>query len=212
MPSKINIYNSALYALGSNAVASETERSREANLCNHFYEIARKKTLSAFPWSFAVTVSEELAENTDIEDEVWAHAYALPSDFLRVLGARISINSNSILASLAPYTNQDYYNVGVDPIFFEVREGYLYTNYEDVKIKYIKNVTDPALFTESFALALSQKLAALMAMALTGKQQKWQAMEQAHALSISEAKAQDSKQGKKRLSSGYTYINSRRVL
>lgn len=88
----VGIYNLALNAVGErNNISSPTETSRQAEVCNLWYETVRDHILSAAPWPEA-TRQDYLAELSEQDDHIWTageprqgyrFSYALPSDCLR---------------------------------------------------------------------------------------------------------------------------------
>lgn len=86
MASVVDIYNLALGRIGTDkTVSSVGENSKEARLCNRFYEQCRDEVLEAGGWPFAVK-SQALASlpATNILGG-WGYEYEKPADALRIL-------------------------------------------------------------------------------------------------------------------------------
>jgi hypothetical protein len=88
----VSLYNLALDAAGTKAkISSPTEVSREASVCNRWYEPVRNQILRGAPWqSCRNTALLALQAERDFDldwadgdpEPPWTYRYALPSDFL----------------------------------------------------------------------------------------------------------------------------------
>jgi hypothetical protein len=145
---KVEICNFALMDIGQRSIQSLEEASREANLCKLTYDRCRKEVLRIHPWRFAVT--KVLLALKDVEDSEYSFVYALPSDCLRVL-------------LVVPNSDPD------NPVEYEVVGDELRTDEEAAELKYIRDVTDPGQFDDSFVDVLAHRIATTIAMPLTGK-------------------------------------------
>lgn len=84
MASSTDIGNLALGRLGiGQAIASLSEQSNPARLCNRFYNQCRQEVLRAFPWGFALRY-EALAEVSGQTFPGWSYVYQYPDDCLMV--------------------------------------------------------------------------------------------------------------------------------
>lgn len=134
--SEVAICNSALIKLGVETITSLNDNSRQAMLCKEQYPKIRNKLLYAHPWNFAMKRATLVATGTTPVYE-FAYQYTLPSDCLRIWDTQYG-------------PRRDFYQ----------REGdYLYSNYSDVSIRYISQVTDPTKFSPSFDECLALMLA-----------------------------------------------------
>ncbi len=156
MSSQVEICNMALWHLGvSKTIANvETEMSIEAIGCRMFYDNALKVTLKSFQWPFATIESELSLVGEDPNDE-WAFSYQYPSD---------CIDAIQIQNEMRNQTRQSR-------IPFEIGKGdsgrLIFTDLEDAKLKYVSLVDDAEFYPEDFTLALSYKLAELIAPGVT---------------------------------------------
>ncbi|WP_207460166.1 hypothetical protein [Azospirillum sp. SYSU D00513] len=82
----IGLCSRALLKIGATAITAFDEGSAEAELASALYGPARDALLSANPWSFA-TLQATLPRLAAGPLADYAHAYQLPLDFLRALGA-----------------------------------------------------------------------------------------------------------------------------
>lgn len=90
---EVGIYNLALSEVGAkSSVASTTEKSRAAELCNMWYQTVVEVVLRAAPWPSATGVKRLalLKERDDSKawaegdpDPGWRYVYSTPSDMLR---------------------------------------------------------------------------------------------------------------------------------
>ena len=156
MSSSTEICNMALSHLGiGREIASFDEKSQEAAACRRFYETARQATLRDFPWPFA-TRYQTLAlikANPTIE---WGFAYAYPSDCAKLMRI-VSGNRNDTSATRVVYEVAS---------FPEGRA--ILTDQATAQAQYTADISDTNLFQQDFVIALSYRLAALMAPRLTG--------------------------------------------
>lgn len=86
LASDIAITCRALVRLGARPIASFDEGTAEAEAAGALYETVRDGLLSCYPWNFA-SAEAELVELADPPLADFAHAFALPVDFLRALSA-----------------------------------------------------------------------------------------------------------------------------
>lgn len=172
MASDVDISNTALSHLGARAqiaAISPPDGSVEAGYCARFYPIARREMIEGHSWSFAKT-RVVLAEVTN-DSEMWAYAYALPSDCitpLRVLQLRY-LTYADLPYPPALYLS-DYEIMRYDQLFtergsadFEIEDGVLRTNEPEAVLLYKRDVTDTSKFPPTFVSALGMLLASYLA-------------------------------------------------
>lgn len=160
MASDADIANMALSHLGiGEEIASLTEKSDEARACNRFFEPCRDATLRDFPWPFATKFAvlglvEEIDDDDATEDE-WDYSYRYPPDCAKIIRIR-SGSRNDSRDERVPYK-----------IAKDTSGRLIYTDEEDATVEYIELITDPERFTPDFYMALSFRLAAMIAPRLT---------------------------------------------
>ena len=97
MASAVDIANSALNLLGASTISAFTDDSKNARLINQRYEPVRNRVFRSHAWN-CLHKRVQLAQNSTAPVVEYSHAYALPSDCLRVLkihnGTTDSIASN----------------------------------------------------------------------------------------------------------------------
>jgi len=161
MASAVDICNMALMRCGSSAViASLTEGSQEANLCNAFYAQCRDYVLRDYPWAFAQR-QVPLAELAATAGEAngfpadWGYKYSYPSDCLMAHEVYSGIRN--------PRNDQRVpYKVMSDGVATAI-----YTDLEDAELVYTAKITDTTLFEPGFISALAYLLASEIALPLT---------------------------------------------
>lgn len=167
MASKVEICNRALQILGEAPITSLSDGSKAAASCNLAYDPVRKALLRSHPWSCAIKRAS-LAETTA---PAWgrAHAYNLPSDFLRL--------------------HDDYYEDNALTKDWEIEQRQILT--DDVSplyIRYIYDLDDPNTMDALFREALSATMAYQMAEYITQSNSKVAAAEKAMKTAIREAR------------------------
>lgn len=186
---QVEICNIALLRLGHDrTIADLDEQSAEAGFLRAFWDSARRATLRAFNWNFALkTVA--LAELSETSDE-WDHVYALPAKCLRALEL---VN----VSSKAPENRLPY----------EIRGRKVYTDQTEAVLKYVEDLEDENLFDSEFVDALAYRLAAEMAGPLTQDRARRADMFQLYRVQISEAQAADASE--QEVSPSVTYLDAR---
>lgn len=171
MYTKTDICNLAAAQLGQSVFLEDydTDQSKLATLCRRFYDLARKATLIECHWGFARKIAPLglLANETD---SLYEYVYALPSDCLQ---ARFLV-PEFLTGTESEYTDglQLYphmypaYKTGVSA---DNSTRTVLTNQENAELVYTVDQTQTALFSSMFVAALSLRLAAYVAVPLTGK-------------------------------------------
>lgn len=146
MSSKVDICNISLGRIAASPIQSLSEKSKQANNCNLYYDTVRKSVLRSHNWNFATAVVLlPLLAETPAE---WDFAYELPPDCLKVI-------------EIIPDTKKK------TP--YKIQGKKLLANVEEVRLKYVKDVDDPTMFDDQFIVAFSYRLAADLAMPITAK-------------------------------------------
>ncbi len=139
MASKVGMCNAALIKIGANEITSLTEDSEEARKCNARFQDVLDALLESHPWNFAMERATLAASSTAPNHE-YDYKFLLPQRpyCLRVVQV---------------YNDYPY----------KVEGRYIFTNYSDISIKYIKRVTDmnelSSMFRECFSIYLAAELA-----------------------------------------------------
>jgi hypothetical protein len=149
MASAVDIANSALNLLGASTISAFTDDSKNARLVNQRYEPVRDRVFRSHAWN-CLHKRVQLAQNSTAPVVEYSHAYALPSDCLRVL--KIHNGTTDSIAS-----NIDYKLEGRNIV----------TDEGTVFIIYIALDTDPNNYDTYLRESISHQLAADICYAIT---------------------------------------------
>lgn len=185
--SKTQIFNFALANASSTAfLASDTETSHEANLCNMVYDLSREFVLRDFPWRFAKR-RITLAELAGTPPSCWAFQYSKPSDCLKIRALATPGNRTPLVEQKIPF---ELASNGAEEV--------IYTDLEQAECIYTQNITDTTRFDPDFVMALSYHIAAQIALPLHGKGEGLKiasAMQSAYAALVEQAAANSLNEG-----------------
>lgn len=171
--SVIEICNNALLDLGEEAIASLTDNTKAARLCNQRWPAVRDAVLRAHPWNCA-TAQAELAASSAAP--AWKHEarFPLPADCLRVLEVQCG---GAALAS------------------WEVQEAAILCDEAGpLDIAYIRRIEDPRLFDPLLGEALTARLSATLAYPITASTSLAQAFWSLYAEKLREARGIDARE------------------
>ena len=149
MASVVNMCNSSLNLLGASTISALTDDTKNARLCNQRYEPVRNRVFRSHAWN-CLHKRVQLAQNSTAPVVEYDHAYALPSDCLRVLKIH-----NGTTDSIA--TALDYKLEGRNIV----------TDIDTVFLIYIALDTDPNNYDTYLREAISHQLAADLCYAIT---------------------------------------------
>ena len=149
MASVVNMCNSALNLLGASTISALTDDTKNARLCNQRYEPVRNRVFRSHAWN-CLHKRVQLAQNSTAPVVEYDHAYALPSDCLRVLKIH-----NGTTDSIA--TALDYKLEGRNIV----------TDIDTVFLIYIALDTDPNNYDTYLRESISHQLAADLCYAIT---------------------------------------------
>lgn len=168
MASTVEICNKALRKLGEGTrIASVTEGTAAAILCNDAFPSARDGLLRRRAWNFA-TQRTQLARLSIAPAFGYAHAYQLPSDWIATLGA----------------WDDDLMSGQLD---YRIEGGLLLTDAEEVYLLYTARVTDTSQFDTLFVEALALTLALEISDPLAASQTRVQRVGRELDIMLSEA-------------------------
>jgi len=143
MASAVTICNGALIKVGARRITSLNENTVEAKLCNDRYEENLKDLLRSHPWRFAVIWDSPATVANPTYDTKYENVYQVPANCLRVLETNCPID------------------------LWTVEGDYISADIADLKIRYIRYITDANLMDENFRELLSLKLAVDLSYSLT---------------------------------------------
>lgn len=180
----VSICNGALAKLGSDTISSLSDDTKAAKLCSARYPFIRNKVLEDHPWGFA-TKTIRLTSLANVAPRDWKHAFAYPSDFLRMIMA-------------------DDWDTEFDTV-----DGNLVADDELLWIKYTFKNVNPGTYSYSFAECLSWRLAAELAYALTNSKEVAALMIQGYMADLASARYNDAHKKSPEGPYADTWIDSR---
>ena len=133
--SKTSIMNRALDILGATNISSPTDSTKSARAMNRAWDPVLDNLLERHNWSFAIE-RVELAEAVDTPEYEYSSKFALPLDYMRLI------------------------EVYPKYLKHKVEGAYILTSSSTLKIRYVRQITDPNEFSPGFAELLAKKLAA----------------------------------------------------
>ena len=149
MASAVDIANSALNLLGASTISAFTDDSKNARLVNQRYEPVRNRVFRSHAWN-CLHKRVQLAQNSTAPVVEYSHAYALPSDCLRVLKVHNG-TTDSIKSAI------DYKLEGRNIV----------TDLDTIFLIYIALDTDPNNYDTYLRESISHQLAADICYAIT---------------------------------------------
>jgi hypothetical protein len=171
----------ALLKIGAQPIASLEEGTAEAEVAANLYPSVRDAALSAHPWSFA-TGQASLPRLAAQPHADFAHAFQLPSGFLRALAA--------------------------GDIAYRIHEDKLHSDAKQVVLTYVFR-PDEADFPPFFASALVARLAAEFCIPLTESASRAELLFRLAEREMREARLIDSQQDTPRALGHFPLINVR---
>ena len=148
----VQICNLALARLGDARITTLSDATAQAQYCSLFYAQTLEELQTEFDWQFCRKLAS-LTANATAPAFGYTRRFAVPTDFLRL----IRLNG-----------------IDEDENFskWEIVDGFIHTDLaEPAQIEYIANVTDSTKFPAVFVEILSAKLAANLALPLTGSKE-----------------------------------------
>tara|TARA_R110000782_G_scaffold58561_1_gene122258 strand:- start:440 stop:1063 length:624 start_codon:yes stop_codon:yes gene_type:complete len=144
----IQITNSALIKLGASPISTFTDGGNATTMRSEFPAI-RNLLLSEHVWHFASELVTPAALNETVPGD-WTYAFAIPPDCARITAFDVS-------GEVHPY---------------EIRSGKIYYDFSTPTLRYVKNfpadaTEDAVLYPDSFAYALTCRLAAHVGVNIT---------------------------------------------
>ncbi len=177
--SVVSICNTALDLLGADPITSLADDSKAARFCARNYERVRDAVLRAYPWNCALARAA-LAALAEAPAWGYARQYPLPEGPSPAYCLRVLAIDGEADLGLA-------YKI----------EGRRILTDEDAPLAllYIARLDDPAQFDPLLADAIAARLALDAAYPLAGSVSLAQAMSQAYAEKLAEARQVDSQEG-----------------
>ena len=145
---KTKIVNLALIKTGDDRVSNvDTADTKPAKVMREIYDNIRDALLQSYPWNFAIELASLAVSGTSPE---WGftNRFPLPTDLLALLAIK-DVTSTRIISGESGQETP-----------YQVIGKFIHTNLgTPLKIRYIKQITNAALFSPLFGEALAAKLA-----------------------------------------------------
>jgi len=174
MASEVEICNMALSHLRAGSINSLTEASLQAQQCKLWYPILRDQLLEDAPWGFAHGL-KAMAVLASVSIFNWSYAYQYPSDCLKI--NRLVLNWESVSTDSAIYAQRlAEFGLALPDLKRQVEyeihnvdgNRVIAANESELRIDYVKNITDPNIMSTQFRVALSYLLGAAIAAPIVG--------------------------------------------
>lgn len=200
MTGTVDIANYALNIIGASNISALDENSKAARLVNQRYESIRDAVFRSHPWNCLIRRAE-LGQESEAPVFGYAYQYTLPTDpfCLRVLEF-----SNGSLS----YPQDNMTNNSGGPVFM-IEGRKLLTDEGTARIKYVGRVTDPQQYDSLLIEALSARLAAEIAYAVTGSTSVSQLADALYRDKLREARFVDATEGAPQKLEASDFIESR---
>ncbi len=178
MSSREAICNQAISWLGGNIITTIDDESDEAILCKANYSELRDAVLEEGKWTFA-TSRFRLVPNPAAPVSKYAYKFELPTSVLIV----------------DKVSNTQQYSDDWPSIDYRREEDFIVCDYSVIYIKAIIKIEDMSKWTASAKQALAARIAADIAVPLTGSAKREYAMQEKYDKLVDKALAIDGMQG-----------------
>jgi len=160
MADETDLLNDALSQFGGSSITSISDGSINANHCLRFYPPLRRSLLRVHHWNFALKWVQ-LAQDVTPPVAMWAYAYTLPPDCLKVVNYGGSATATSSLSLIFP-------DSGIRVVTrYKIEGRKLVSNDGTVYIQYLRDVTNPDEWDGLFYQVMSAWLASKLCLAIT---------------------------------------------
>ncbi len=174
--SEVHICNMSLTRLGHPTITSLDQDTKGAALCKLHYPVVRDVVMRAHPWNFAIRRATLASDATASIPFEYTYRYPLPEDCLKVIRT-----SEEAIAGTTWINDYRIESNGTSKAIL--------TNASELSIEYIARITDVYQFDALFVDAVSARLTAEIAMAMTDN-----ATMAANAMQSYEAKLREARQ------------------
>lgn len=148
MASQVEIVNRAIIKLGGNVIVSMSDSSRAAITMSALWETVRKSEITKHFWNFALARAQ-LPKLSTAPNWGFRNSFQLPIDYLKIM----QVNDYFMVPSQSDYTGGDNSAYAIEGQTISTDFG------APLKIRYVKDVTNPGLFDVLFVEVMASKLA-----------------------------------------------------
>jgi len=181
-----SICNLALANIGQEAnIQSFEDDTEEARFCGQFYDPERRFLLQTVPWRFALK-DVTLAELDDELSPTYDFIYQVPDDLLQPIQLYIEGTGSQTINRQQIYPTQ-----------FELIGDSIQSSRPATCLRYIHDFQNAAKFDTLFIDTLTWKIAAKLAMVLSGDMQLSSQAEQQYVRRLADAKARNASAARK---------------
>lgn len=152
MSDQVEIVNRALTKLGAGRIASISDNNKRAIVMESLWDTVRKSELAKRRWSFSITRAA-LPASATVPAWGFAKTYPLPADYLSL----VQVNDFFVDPNFQDYTNEDNSAWKIENV--DDLPSILTDFTAPLKIRYVKDITDPGLFHSLFVEVFASKLA-----------------------------------------------------
>lgn len=178
------ICNIALGWLRANLIVNfDDDESVEAKLCRANYDRIREAVLEDREWRFA-TKRVTMVESAETPTYGWAFKFTLPADTIRALA--VSATKPTGITNSAMDNN----------IEWEREENFINADRASIFLRYTFNIEVTTMFSPGFVQALATRLAAELAVPLTGSDKRHDSLLKQYIGMVDRAGTRDGMQGK----------------
>lgn len=195
--SKLEICNTALAMVNANILSSLEDGSREAELCNKFWDNTRQCELRLHDWNFAYSQSKLTKIGTgELIGEINGYIYDKPAGALTILKTY----------NFGDRECHDY------KLFFYPATGkeIIFTFLDEAWAGYIRDITDTSLYDPTFAYQLSAALALRLAIPLTDSNTIYSRVKNIYELALENARLINKQEVQEELNVDNDYLDIRR--
>lgn len=166
MATDVEICSKALILVGDKPIASLTEQTTRAAICNNLYPLAKRDLLRAHLWNCAIK-RVQLTALSGAPAYDWSNWFAKPGDWLRLI---------------------DVGNCGADDYAFEGNR--ILANQSTLLLRYVSEATEGA-WDSSLTDVMIKRMAADLAYPITKSTSLMQVKQQEYQVALRTAKAID---------------------
>jgi hypothetical protein len=182
--SETSICNAALSKLGAEPILALTDNNNRGRTMNARYAGVRDAELRRHRWKFSIT-RDSLAALASTPDSDFGHAFQLPNDFLRLIEG----------GDIQSFADLSDFRTGESALYSIEGRTILTSLAAPLRIRYIAQVADTALFDSCFVEALASRLAYECCKKITGNENEKESCWADYKNALTEAKRANALEG-----------------